>query len=323
MITPRENMLRYFRNEPCLWTPSTLDQLSFRPSLIPGHVARGMVAEQEPYTGKFGGKDMFGVDWVFDAQAGGSMEKAPLIDDIDDWEEKVKFPDPDEIEWERCARENERYLNTDKLIQTTIYSSFFERLITFVGFEKAAMAMIDEEQKEEVKKLFDKLADLYIDMIIRMHRFFNVDLVEIHDDWGTQLSTIFSVETHKELLVPYIARIAEKAHSEGVLIEMHSCGKIDALVPNIISTGVDTWRGQAIVDKRTAVEKHGDIFKFCAEIRPKEPVGDDEVIALLDEAITEWQGKNIWFGIGNPFTPEQKEKMYRHLREKTRTEGSL
>jgi len=316
MISPRENMLRYFRGEPCQWTPSILDQLSFRPALIPGHVARGMVAQQQPFTGEFGGKDMFGVDWIFDPQAGGSMEKAPLIDEIDNWEEKVKFPDPDDIEWERCAKENELFLQTDKLIQTTIYSGFFERLITFVGFEKAAMALVDEEQQEEVKKLFSRLADLYIDMIKRMRRRFNVELVEIHDDWGTQLSTIFSVAVHKEMIVPYIAKIVESAHAEGIFIEMHSCGRIDKLIPNLISTGVDTWRGQAIVDKHTLVGTYGDIFKFGVEIRPDEPVSDDMAIALLDETFIEWKGKNVWLGIGRPFTPEQKELMWRHIREK-------
>lgn len=314
MITPRENMLRFFRNEPCEWTPNNLDQHSFRPALVPDHAVRGMVMQQEPFTGEYGGLDMFGVDWIFDSNAGGSMEKAPLMDDITQWEKIVKFPNLDDIDWERCKQENAEFLKTDKLIQTTIYTGFFERLISFVGFSDAAVALIDEDQQEFVHKLFGMLADLYIDMIDRLHRHFNVELVEIHDDWGTQMSTMFSVATHKEMIAPYLKRVVDAAHKQGVYIELHSCGRIEKMIPTVIETGVDTWRGQAIVDKKMLVDAYGDQFKFGVEIRPTQPVDDDTAIDLVREAFEQWRGKNIYFAISRPFTPEQREKMYQFIR---------
>lgn len=317
MITPRENMIRFFKGEPCEWTPSIFDQQYFSPALIPDHVVRGLVIQQEPYNGGFGGFDMFGVDWIYVPDAGGSMEKAPLMKNILDWEEVVKFPNLDDIEWERCARENAEYLKTDRLIRTTLYTGFFERLISFVGFEGAAMALVDEDEQEAVHKFFDKLTALYIEMIKRLHKHFNVELVELHDDWGTQMSTMFSVNTHTEMILPYLKRVVEAAHAEGVFIELHSCGRIEPMIPNVIKSGVDTWRGQMIVDKKMLVETYGDKFKFGVEIRPEAPVDDETAIRLVHEAFEEWKGKNIWFSIRQPFTDVQRVEMQNIILEKT------
>lgn len=315
MLTPRENFLRFFKGEPCEWTPSILDQQSFRPVFIPDHVARGLVAQQTPYTGDFGGLDLFGVDWYYDPKAGGSMEKGVLFDDVAEWREKVVFPDLEKLDWEGCARENRDFLTTDKLVSTTIYTGFFERLISFVGFENAAMALIDDEQQDDVKALFTALADFYVDLIRHMHRYFGVEMVELHDDWGTQISPMFSVATHAEMIAPFVRRVAEGAHADGVFYEQHSCGKIEDLMPNLIATGADTWRGQAVNDKHRLVETYGDRFRFCVEIRPAAPVTNETALALVRDAYRQWKGKNVWLAIGRPFTPEQKAMMCALVRE--------
>ena len=315
MLTPRDNFVNFLKGEPFEWTPTTVDQLSFRPAFYPDHVARGMVQEQEPYTGAFGGLDILGCEWEFEELVGGSMETGVMMDSIEQWEDVIKWPDLDSWDWEGCARANAEYLKTDKLIQTTIYTGYFERLISFVGFEKAAVALIDEDQQPYVEKLFDKLTELYIELMKRFKKYFGVELVEIHDDWGNQRSLMFSVDTHEEMIAPYIKRLVDAAHSMGMFMEQHSCGKIERLIPSLIATGMDVWRGQAICDKRMLVDKYGDQFKFGVEIRPSEPVDDATAMKLIEDAYTEWKGKNIWFAIGRPFTPAQKEAMAQYVRE--------
>ncbi len=315
MLTPRENFIRFLKNEEYEWTPSNVDQLAFRPALIKDNVARAFVTEQNRYTGEFGGKDMFGVDWVFEPSVGGSMEIEPLFEDIEDWEDYVVFPDIDAMDWEGCAKANAEYLKTDKLVLSTIFTGLFERLISFVGFENAAMALIDEDQQEEVHKIFSKLTEVYIKMIRNMLRYFNVEMVEFHDDWGTQRDTMFSAATLREMILPYLTKIVEAAHEEGVFIELHSCGKIDNFIPDVIASGVDTWRGQAtVVDKPALVAKYGDQFKFCVEIRPEKPLPDDELLAFADKVIDQCRGKRVWFGLARLLAPETREKLYEKVR---------
>lgn len=314
-MTSRENFIRFLKNETYEWTPTNVDQLQFRPTLILDHVARGMVAQQTPYTGEYGGKDLFGIDWVFEPSVGGSMEVAPLFDDIEDWEDHVVFPDVDAMDWEGCAKENAEYLKTDKIIFSTIYTGYFERLISFVGFENSAMALIDEDQQEEVHKIFEKLTEVYIKLIQRLHRHFNVEIVEIHDDWGTQRGTMFSTATLKEMILPYMKRLVDAAHAEGVFVELHSCGKIDSFIPEVISAGFDTWRGQsAVIDKKTLVENYGDRFKFGVEIRPAAPLSDEAAMELADDILSAYHNRRVWVVLARTLAPAQRDAIYKKIR---------
>ena len=316
MLTPRENFLRFLRNEACEWTPTSMDQLAFRPDIVPDNICRGFVTQQQPFRGKYGGKDAFGCDWVFEDLVGGAIETGALFEDIEDWEDIVVFPDLDSWDWAGCAEENREYLQTDKLITSTIFTGFFERLISFIGFENSAMALVDEDQQPYVHRLFDRLADLYIDMLGRMKKYFNIELVDIHDDWGTQRSPMFSVETHTEMIAPYIRKVVEGAHAAGVYMEQHSCGMIEPLIPNLIDTGMDTWRGQNLCDKEKLVGLYGDRFKFGVELRPETPVDDESALALVEDAYERYRGKRIWLAImGRTFTPAQTEKMYAYVRQ--------
>lgn len=314
MITPRENFIRFFNNEEVEWAPSNRDMLRFDPDIIPDNVARGMVSESRKYTAEeYGGSDMFGVPWVYVPAERGSIEPPgyTMLDDINDWKEVVKFPDPDFFDWEGCAGRNQEYLKTDKLISSTIYTGFFERLISFLGFEEAAIAMIDDESEDAVMELFDRLSDLYIDLIGRMHKYFGTEHIYLHDDWGSQKSTFFSVDRHKELIVPYVTKVVSAAHAMGVYVEMHSCGCIGTLIPNLISTGMDSWRGQPKVnDKEALVRQYGKEFKFGVEVLdPGHSVTDEEAReTALDYAKT-YEGERVWFMITRGFTPAQNDMM--------------
>lgn len=310
MLTPRENFIRFFKNEPYERIPTNLDTKLFAPVFIPSNVARGLIAQQQPYTGPVGGKDLFGVDWVFDPAVGGSIEKKPLFDDPDDlenWEALIAFPDLNSWDWNGCVKENSEYLNTDKLLCTMLYTGFFERLISLVGFENAAVALIDDEQEDTIRALFDKLADFYIDLIEHMHRYFRIEWIELHDDWGTQNSTMFSAETYKSMIAPYIQKVVDGAHAIGVFYEQHSCGKIEILVPHLIDTGADTWRGQKLNDKKMLVDTYGDKFKFGVEIRPASPVEDEVAIQMTEQVLKDYEGKHVWIAVNRIFTPDQKQ----------------
>lgn len=313
-LTPRENFIRFLKGEPCAHIPTDGDQKDFLPAFLVENVARGRVVQQTPFDERcYGGRDWFGVEWRFDPAVNGSMEVAPLLDELEGWEEKVTFPDLDTLDWEGCARENAEFLQTDRLLTTTIYSGFFERLISFVGFENAAMALIDEDEQDDVKKLFDRLADFYIDVIRRLHRHFNVEYVKLHDDWGTQRGPMFSTAVHQEMIVPYIRRVVTAAHQEGVFFEMHSCGKIEPLIPGMIETGADTWCGQDLNDKNALIEAYGDRFRFGVELRSFETISDEAVREMTRDFKRKYAGKLVWVMAGKGLPPAQSRIVYEEL----------
>ena len=143
-IQPVENYKLMLEGKVPFWIPSDNDTFTIIPQIIPDNVARGYVFDVEPIKPEEnGGFDMFGVEWVYVPTVGGSMVKPgnPKLEDICDWEKVITFPNLDDYDWEGSAAKNAPYLekNRDKLVETWIFNGLFERLISFLDFENAAL----------------------------------------------------------------------------------------------------------------------------------------------------------------------------------------
>ena len=297
-MTPKENIHAFFEGRPYEWKPTGSDKKTFQPEEICEYVARAFVFQQEPYTGPKGGTGWFGIEWEFEPGAGGSISLKPILDEVSEWKEKMPFPNWDDIDWEGIARKNADYLNTDQAIQFTIFTGYFERLISLLSFEEAAMELIMEDYEEDIQELFTALTDLYIDLARRFRKHFGADWVCIHDDWGTQRAAFFSPAVHRKMIVPHLKRFAEECHKEGLVVEMHSCGFIEELIPNLISTGIDTWVGQSICDKKKLVDEYGSQFRFEVSGNPRAHFGSLEDAKQFGENIfEEYRDKEVAFWI--------------------------
>lgn len=285
-ITSRENWIRFLRGEKPEWMPLISEIQFIHPDIIPDNVARGFVMETKKIPAEqFGGPDMYGVPWVYEASAGGSMEDPavpPILKDIEDWEDIIQFPDVDSWDWEGAAERNKGYLVEDRLKTTTVFTGIFERLISFMGFEGAAMALIDEDYEEELCALLTKVTDTNIKLIGKLKQYFDIDMVTFHDDWGGQLSPFFSLNTCMNVIVPHLKRIVDFCHSNGILFELHSCGHNDTMVPAMVAAGVDAWCGQPMCDKIALFEQYGDKIAIGMIFHGSEP---EEIAAEFDSIL--------------------------------------
>ena len=203
---------------------------------------------------------MFGIEWVYVPVAGGSMVKPgnPLLKDANEWKEKLVWPDIDSWDWESSAK-NINLSSSDQFNMAWFLNGWFERLISFMDFDNAVVALIDEDQKDAVKELFDRLSDLYIRIIDKYLEYFpGIDGFCIHDDWGAQKDTFFSPDTAMEMIVPAMKKVTDYLHSKGLIAELHSCGMLEKQVPSIIAAGWDTWTPQAMNDTQKIYELYGD-----------------------------------------------------------------
>ena len=264
------------------WVMSMHEFMEFIPTCVPDNVARAQIWEAQPFDPftEAGGKDMFGVEWVFVPGAMGSMEREDvphLMEDVNDWKECITFPDVDSWPWEEAAERNKEYLNHDKGIVTWMYTGWFERLISFMGFEEAAVALMDEDQEDAIKELMDAVTDVYCKIAENYVKYFDVDMFYIHDDWGTSLQPFFNKDVAAELFVPYMRKLTDKIHSMGRIAELHSCGRHGAVqIANIIAAGWDIWRGQALNDNDMLWEKYGDQICLSPVITVPEGATDEE-----------------------------------------------
>jgi len=292
-ITPKENLRRCVAREEALWIPSSRDFLDYEPRVHPDNVARAFImdnGEAIPEDQR-GGLDMFGVDWVYVPTVGGSMPRPgvkPLLEDVNDWPEKVKFPDVDSFDWAAAAEKNGCFSDSARAYHTCILNGLFERLISFMEFEGAAMAIIDEDQEDAIHALFDRLIDLYIDIIEHHLVYAKLDGVLMHDDWGSQRAPFFSPNVARKMIAPHIRRFSDWVHSKGMWFELHSCGKNDVMTPVYIEAGVDIWRPQPLVDVPEVHAQYGDriILGYWFDITAKS--SDEEIDAAVKEFVAKF-----------------------------------
>jgi len=68
---------------------------------------------------------------------------------------------------------------------------------------------------------------------------YTFDAITWCDDMGYRNGTFFSVDTYRELLKPLQQRAINWAHEKGIFAHLHSCGNINAFVPELVEIGLD------------------------------------------------------------------------------------
>lgn len=308
-----------------IWQIAGVENRIFTPRILPDNVSRSFVMENQPFdmaTG--GGRDMFGIDWEYIPQAGGSMVRPgkPFLEDANEWYEKLQWPDIESWDWEGSAKENnDTYLESDRYNTVWFQTGFFERLISFMDFEGAIMALVDDDQKDAVKDLFEKLSDLYIKIFDKFITYFpKIDGFCVHDDWGSQKETFFSPAITAEMIVPYMRKVTDFIHSKGKYCELHSCGQILKQVPNMIAAGWDSWAGQPMNDTQKIYELYGDkiVIGVIPDMYDPETTSEDEQRALArayaDKFCNPQKPSFLNYAGAMLMTPAYREELYKQSR---------
>ena len=319
-ITRRENMWLLYKHEQPLWMPHSFDASLLMPDCVPDNWARGMVQSDKPTTpDMLGGKDMFGVEWEFVPQVGGSMVRPgkPFVGDLEHWEDYVTFPNIDEWDWAGSAEKLHDRLNDGRFVKVMLLTGMFERLISFVDMTDALIALVDEDQQEAVHRLFSKLADLYDAIFEKFATYSHADGVWFHDDWGSQRAPFFSISTVREMIAPYIKRVCDSAHKYGMILDLHSCDKNEALVPAMIEAGVDSWNGQFMNDKLAVARNYPN--QIIVDALPEKigmDLSDDELRQYITKFVEDYKGLGAYCTMDYSSPPHPK--MYDILYEVSR-----
>lgn len=241
VMTPKERVLAFFRHEP-------VDE-------IPGNDGIYVLSnpnayhERPPYIQN--GTDWFGVPWKKEGNINAiapDHSKPPQMVDISDWRKIVKFPDLDDWDWSKVD-EIDRISEIDrenKVFEIMFLNGPFERLHMLMGFENALCALITDP--EEITEFFNAFMEWKIHLMEKVIEHYNPDVLMFHDDWGTQNNMFFSPDVWRVLIKPQIQKAVDRCHELGVFFDMHSCGKIEAIVPDFVEMGIDSWQGQEIND---------------------------------------------------------------------------
>lgn len=228
-MTARENMLRAYRNEQPEYVPNGFTDLDIMDSF------------GERYFGEGTGDDWFGVNWTYTPELRSQTETPgqELVEDLEDWREKIKMPDLLAYDWEKIAKEaTANWDRENRVSLCMLLNGPFERMMSLMGFENALCAFY--ETPDQVKELFEAVTEHKCKYIHILKKYFDLDIVAFHDDWGNNQNMFFSMEMWREFIKPCIQKVIDATHKEGMIFEMHSCGYIKPTVPELVEMGIDS-----------------------------------------------------------------------------------
>lgn len=194
----------------------------------------------------------------------------------------------------------------DRYVAVTAHNLLFARLHKLRGF---AATMEDFYlEPERIHRLLDMILDFKLQQCDELHRRFGdrIHGLFVADDWGTQSGPFVSVKIFDEFFAPRYRLIFEKIHACGWHVILHSCGRINALVPSLLATGVDVLNMQQ--SRSYGLVEFGEQFrgKVCflatVDIQTTMPRGiEDEIRQEARLLLKHWgtpQGGLIVFDYG-------------------------
>ncbi len=144
----------------------------------------------------------------------------------------------DRIPWEMLRQNYDRWRAEGRWIRAVFWFGFDVTHSWMMGTENTLIAMMEEP--ELVEDMFDTYLNRCMVLFSRIwdagYRF---DEVFWYDDMGYKGTTFFSPNMYRNLLQPYHKRAVDWAHDRGIYAQLHSCGDIMTLLPDVVATGVD------------------------------------------------------------------------------------
>lgn len=284
---PKENLLRAIRHDAPERVPNGMDPAIM---VAPPVVTRPLNA----------GLDSWGVRWDMDVAGTFPCNSQHVLTDIRKWRQQVRFPDLKACDWTRLthgwggqgAPVDVKALDRDNsLICGVIELSMFERSYLLMGMEEALMAyVVDTDSMDE---LLGAIADFNIELIERLDDEIDVDMIWYGDDWGTQTQLFMPPDVWRRTIGKHTRRVYDCMKKRGIIINQHSCGRIDQVFGDIVEMGANVWNPcQPCNDLAGMKQRFAGRIAFCGGIdsqfvldRPGVTVADvrAEVRRRIDE----------------------------------------
>lgn len=195
----------------------------------------------------------------------------------------------DRIPWDRLKKEYPRWRAEGQWVRGVFWFGFDVTHSWMMGTENLLIAMLEEPELAE--DMFDTYLSRSEAIFSRIwDAGYQFDEMFWYDDMGYKNTTFFSPSMYRSMLMPFHKRAVDWAHAHGIYAQLHSCGDIMTLLPDVVSTGVDALNPievKAGMDVLEIKKRYGDRLvlrgginavlwsdteAILAEIREKVPV---------------------------------------------------
>lgn len=250
--------------------------------------------------------DDWGCGWAVTEQKNmGQVVSHPLAD----WARLATYRPPDPRNPYYYARLESCLADAaDRYVVVTAHFNLIERLHMLHGFRETLEDLYLEPAK--IERVLDMIVDYRLAQFAELHRRLGdrVHGLFLTDDWGTQEGPFISPRMFAAMFQPRYRVLADAIHGYGWHLILHSCGRINDLVPHLIAAGVDVLNMQQ--PQAYGIVELGERFagQVCflttADIQKTLPSGDPEQVrAEVRQLVQHWstpQGGLIVFNYGDP-----------------------
>lgn len=249
MISPKENMLRVLNHQEPDYLPLSSDIIVGISSIIK---TASVGSKEEPVA-----YDWFGRKWIYEEKIGASCVDVnePLLEDITQWKDVIRFPDLSSLDWEgAAARDTQGWDRENKLVRFLMFTGPWENLYYSMNFADALCALVTEE--EACFEFFKAFADYTIELLGYVIKYYKPDIITLHDDYGMGTGLFMAPEVWRKLLKPNLKRIVDYVHSQGLIYQHHNCGYGASLAEEMADDlGIGSWQSVTLVNKPAELYK--------------------------------------------------------------------
>ncbi len=254
-MTPKENLLRVIRHDRPAWVPNGMESVW---QLGPPVVERPGQA----------GLDSWGVRFELKADAHGGTfpaHEGHTITDLSTWRQQITIPDVDAMDFSGVAAAAAEIDRQRHLVSGFVEFGLFERSYCLLGMEQALMAYLTEP--DLMAELVGAIADYKIRLIRRFDEVADLDILWYGDDWGNQRQLFLPPDVWRRIIKPHTKRIFDAALARGILINLHSCGRIEEVFGDIVEMGPVVWNPCQPCNDLTALKRRfGGRIAYCGGI---------------------------------------------------------
>ena len=145
-------------------------------------------------------------------------------------DERIRGPIHQSAAAVSCASRQEKFLCGSHR------DTLWEKAYMLVGMEN--MMVYFHLEPGFVREVLGRIMDFQMG-IARHYLAAGIEMASLGDDLGTQLGPLLGAPIVREFLVPQYRRLFDLYRGRGVLINFHSCGRIDEMLPIFLDLGVD------------------------------------------------------------------------------------
>jgi len=205
------------------------------------------------------------------------------------WEEAKALMtlDDNRIPWDLLKNNYDHWKAEGRWLRAIFWFGFDVTHSWMMGTQNTLIAMI--EDPDFVEDIFDTYLNRNIALYDRIWEAgYHFDEIFFYDDMGYKGTTFFSPEMYRNLVQKYHKRAVDWAHDHGIYAQLHSCGNIMSLIPDILDTGVDALNPlevKAGMDAIKLKKEYGDRLLLRGGINAVNWSNPEAIIAEINEKV--------------------------------------